>query len=73
MAEIQSAELQQRLSILRQKAVDNTLTQDEMKEGIELMRGERKSAQIAAASSTRRAKVKAEIPSADDLLGELGA
>lgn len=70
---IPSAELQMKMSLWRQKAVEGTLTQDEMREAIALMRAGRAAGQTASASGTsRRAKAKAEIPSADDMLNELG-
>lgn len=66
-----SPEVSSKLATWRQKALDNTLTQEEMREAIKLMRGDRVGASIASAKS-RTAKAKAEIPSADDLLSELG-
>lgn len=72
-----SAETQARLAILRQKARDNTITQEEMKEAIQLMRTERvgASAVSAAAKATKAtAKTKAAPkakPNGDDLLSEL--
>lgn len=65
-------ELLQKLAIWRAKAADGTLTLDEMREAVALMRGDRKSGASAASSGTRRAKAKAEILSADDMLSELG-
>ena len=64
-------ELLQKLAIWRAKAADGTLTLDEMREAVVLMRGDRKAGQ-SASTGTRRAKAKAEIPSADDMLSELG-
>lgn len=66
-----SAETQARLAILRSKATDGTITEEEMREGIRLLRGDRIGAQVASDSS-RRKKAVAVIPSADDLLEELG-
>lgn len=66
-----SPEVASKLAMWRQKAIDNTLTQDDMKEAIRIMRGDRVGAAIAS-STSRRAKAKAEIPKADDLLAELG-
>lgn len=69
-----SPDVQARIVILRQKAIDGTLTQEEMREGIILMRGDRKAAAASVASSgaKRTAKAKAEIKSADEMLDELG-
>lgn len=66
-----SPEVTSKLAHWRQKALDNTLTQDDMKEAIRIMRGDRVGASIASAKS-RTSRAKAEIPSADDLLSELG-
>jgi hypothetical protein len=66
-----TAETLQKLQLWRAKAADGTLTLDEMREAVVLMRGDRKAGQ-SASSTTRRAKAKAEIPSADDMLSELG-
>lgn len=61
-----------RIAILQQKAKDNTLTMDDMREGVRLMRGDRKSAASASeAGVKRRAMAKAVIPSADEMLDEL--
>lgn len=66
----QSPELLAKISVWRQKALDNTITLEEMKEAIIALRDGRISA--AAASDTSRAKAaKVAIPSAADLLSEL--
>lgn len=67
---IQSAELQSRIAVWRAKATDGTLTQEEMREAIQVMRQGRMSA--ATSSASRKAKVIAAIPSADDLLNDMG-
>ena len=70
---IVSPETASRIAIFRQKAEEGTLTQEEMREAIQLLRGDRLNA-IATkpgASRSRVAKAKAVIPSADELLGEL--
>ena len=67
---MQSPEVQHRIAILRQKATDNSLTMDEMKEAIQLIRGDRRNAQ-AASDGARRKKATAAIPNADDLLSEM--
>ena len=63
--------LQEKVAIWRQKAQANALTVDEMREAILALRQGRVGASIASDSSRRKAAVKV-IPSADDLLGELG-
>lgn len=63
-------ELQSKIILWRQKAVEGTLTIEEMKEAITVLRAGRVGAAIASDAS-RRKKAKAVIPSADDLLGEL--
>lgn len=66
-----SPELQAKIQLWRQKAINGNLTQDEMGEAILALRADRVGASIASDKS-RRAKAKVEIPSADDLLNELG-
>lgn len=69
---IQSPEVQARLAYLSQKALaGDILSEEELKEGILLMRGDRESA-IRTSDSSRRKKAIAAIPSSDDLLAELG-
>jgi len=65
-------ELQQKIAIWRQKSAEGTLTLDEMREAVVLLREGRRSAATAASTGARRAKAKAAIPSADDMLDELG-
>jgi hypothetical protein len=64
-------DLQAKISTWRMKAAEGTLTFDEMKEGIILLRAGRTAANVASATATKRKKSIAEIPSADDMLGEL--
>jgi hypothetical protein len=70
----QSPEVQMRLETLRQRAREGTLTQDEMKEAIVMLRGDR--ARMAPATggsrTTKAVKAKSGKPDADDLLAELG-
>lgn len=66
-----SPELQSKIALWRQKAVNGTLTQDEMREAILALRADRVGAAVASAAS-KRSKAKAEIPDADDLLAEMG-
>jgi hypothetical protein len=66
-------EVSARISILRQKALDNTLTLEECKEGILLLRQGRVSAAYASEKSrAKKTAAKVAIPSAEDLLSELG-
>lgn len=66
-----SPEVRDRIAILRQKAVEGTLTVEEAREGVMLMRADRV-AGASASDSSRRAKAKAVIKSADEMLDELG-
>ena len=66
-----SAETLSRIAQIRAKIADNTATLEEVKEGIILLRQDRKSA-AGSSDTARRAKAKAAIPSADDMLAELG-
>lgn len=70
MAEAQSPELQSKIAIWRQKALDNTLTVEEMREAIAALRQGRVSAAYAS-EGARAKKAKVAIPSADDLLSEI--
>lgn len=66
-----SAELQAKIAQWRLKAIEGTLTREEMAEAVTLLRGDR----VAAAKSTdsaRRTKAIKVIPSAADLLDEIG-
>jgi hypothetical protein len=66
-----SPELQSKITIWRSKVLANTITEEEMAEAILALRADRVGAAVASEKS-RRAKAKVEIPSADDLLGEIG-
>ena len=72
MNELQPPETQAKMAVWRQKAQDGTLTVDEMKEAIIILRAGRLAAASASAPA-KRAKAKADIPAADDLLSELGS
>lgn len=63
-----SPELQIKIATWRQKVADNTLTLEEMREAVKLIRGDRLSA--AQASAKSRAS-KGPKKSGDDLLAEL--
>lgn len=66
-------EVAAKISVIRQKMVEGTATLDELKEAVILMRSDRKVAAASSPSGTaRRAKAKAEIKSADEMLNELG-
>lgn len=64
-------EIQSRIAVFRAKANEGTLTIDEMKEAIVMIREGRRGAAVASEQS-RRVRAKKEIKSADELLGELG-
>ena len=65
-----SPELNAKVAVWRARALNNTLTEEDMKEAIIAMRGDRVGAHVASDKS-RRSKAKAEIPSADDMLAEM--
>lgn len=60
-----------KINELRRKAIEGALTEEDMKEGIQLLRADRRSASVASETS-RKKKAVAEIPCGDDLLAELG-
>lgn len=64
-------ELQSKMILWRSKAVDGTLSQEELKEAMAALRGVRRSA-AASTTAAKAKKAKAAIPSADDLLKEMG-
>lgn len=68
---VQSLHTQANIAQLRAKAVDGTLTLEEMQAAIKLIRGDRTAAAKASSSSKTR-QAKAVIPDADDMLKELG-
>lgn len=72
MTQVISPETQAKLAQWRAKALDGTLTLEEMKEAVKFLRGDRIGAAHASAASKRKRAI-AEIPSADDLISELGA
>ena len=65
-----SIETQSRIAEWRAKALNNTLTVEDMREALKVMRGERVGA-AAASEASRRKKAKIEIPDAQSLLDEL--
>lgn len=66
-----SPEMISKIALWRQKVNDRTITEAELGEAIRALRQERVGAAIASDAS-RRKKAKAAIPSADDMLKELG-
>lgn len=66
-----SPELQAKITIWRKRALEGSLSREEMAEAIQALREGRKSAAVSSAPA-RRAAAKAAIPNADDLLRELG-
>lgn len=67
-----SPELMQQVAIWRQKAADGTLTQEEMRNAVIVLRENRHSATKAAAISMKGKKAKEPTKSAEDLLKEFG-
>lgn len=70
MATPYSPETLSRIAILQQKCAEGTVTVEEMREAVLLLRGERRTAATASETS-RRKTAKAAIPDADSLLNEL--
>ena len=67
-----SPETLAKLAIWRRKGVEGTLTQDDMREAIQVLRADRVGAQISSDKSrAKKAIAKIEV-NADDLLNELG-
>ena len=65
-----SPELRSKVELWRQKTKDGTITLAEMKEGILLLRGDRKVALEASAGAKGGSKAKRPARSADDMLAE---
>lgn len=63
-----SPEAQTRISQLRAKSADGTITLEEMQEVVKIMREGR----VSAANAAQATKAKKSSRSADDLLSELG-
>lgn len=66
-----SPEVQSKIAILRAKALEGSLTREDMQEAIELMRADRKGAAIASATSKAKS-AKTAVPNVADLLDEIG-
>ena len=68
MTQLLSPELQSRIELLRAKALAGTLTLDEQREAIRMLRADR----VAAAARGRASRPKAAPRDASTLLGGLG-
>ena len=66
-------ELQSQIKIWRSKALDGTITIDDMKAAIIALKQGRRSAAQASESSGKSPRKKAPQRSVDDMLGELGS
>lgn len=66
-----SPAVQERIAQLRARANDGTITDDEYREAIMLLRQDRVSAVYSGEKRASRAKTKAAIPDALDMLSEL--
>lgn len=67
-----SPELQAKVMIWRRKAIEGTITDEEMREAVDILRQGRLTAAQSAAASSSRTKAKAKaIVSADSILDEL--
>lgn len=62
-------QVQSQISIYRQKAIEGTLTLDEMKTAVKMLREGRETAQSAVKASAKKSKAPVNV---DNLLGELG-
>ena len=65
-------EMREKITILRQKALEGPLSLEDMKEAIILLRSDRQSASMAASEAAKRGRAKQTVKSADDMLKELG-
>lgn len=71
---IPSPEVQSKIALWRQRAIDGTLTKEEMAEAVVLLRQDRRGAAVAsekAVSARKKAAAPRVVPSADDLLNDL--
>ena len=67
-----NVEYQNKTALLRIKAADGTLTLEDMREIIKILRQDRMAAgQTARATAAKRKKAHVEIPHADDMLADL--
>ena len=65
------SELQSKMLLWRQQCIDGTITQEDLTTAMAALRGTRQAAAVAT-TAKKAAKAKAVIPSADDMLSELG-
>lgn len=70
MTQISPAELSAKLALWRERARAGTLSPEDCREAVALLRAGRVSAAYSS-ETARKAKAKAVIPSADDLLAEM--
>lgn len=66
-----SPEMQAKVATWRQKAIAGTLSVEDMREAIVLLRSNRRSAAVSA-TEARRTKARKVVQSADDMLKDLG-
>lgn len=66
-----SPEVASQIAVWRQQAFEGTLTVEDQRKIIELIRGDRKNAAVSS-EKARKTRAKKEIKSADDMLKELG-
>lgn len=66
----QSVEMQQRIALWRQQAANGTLTDDQMREAVVLLREDRIGAQIASTKSKAK-KAPAATPDAAGMMDEI--
>lgn len=64
-------EMMSKIQQWRQKAIDGTLSEEEMFEAVRLLREDRTAA-LAATTAKKKREAAVMIPDADDLLKELG-
>lgn len=64
-------EINAKIALLRQKALTNEMTPEDMAEAVKILRAGRVSAHVASDAS-RRKKAAVEVPSADQFLADLG-
>lgn len=72
MSKITSPEIITKIAIWRQKAADGTLTIEDCKEYVIVLRGGRRSA-AEASEASRKTKARKVVKSAEEMLNELGS
>jgi len=71
---MQSPELQSKIALWRQKAIDGTLTPEDMQEAVLALRADRRGASVASGKATaarKKAAAPKVVPTADDMLNDL--